>query len=58
VQKQTQRGGMTMVTQVKNPARIQVTCIEKCKCYDKELGCLKENGCCCWYEPMYKELKE
>lgn len=58
VQVQAQRGGMTMVTQVKNPERIQATCVEKCKCFSKEIGCLKEHGCCCWYEPLYKELKE
>lgn len=58
IQQHTRQGNTVTVTQVKNPKRIEVTCAEKCKCYSKELGCLKEHGCCVWYEPLYKELKE
>ena len=34
-----------MQTQVKNPARIKLTC-EKCTCY-KDGNCLKEENKCC-----------
>ena len=57
-QVQMQQGNTTIIQQIKNPERIKVTCVEKCKCYYKEIGCLKEHGCCCHYIPMYEELKE
>lgn len=48
IQKQVRQGNMQMITQVPNPERIKITCETDCKCYDKEIGCLKKKSQCCW----------
>lgn len=58
VTQQTIQGNAVMITQVKNPERIKITCAEKCKCYSTEFGCLKEKGCCCYYAPIYEPIEE
>lgn len=46
IQKQVRQGNMSMVTTVKNPARIEITCKKNCKCYSEEKGCLREFNHC------------
>ena len=57
VQQTIQQGPATMVTQVRNPARVDLFC-KSCSCYNEEFGCLKENGCCGNYKIIYSEEKE
>ena len=45
VNQTTRQGNMVLQTTVKNPSRIEKFCF-KCQCFDKEIGCLKENNCC------------
>ena len=44
IQQQTQQpNGMTIITQVPNPARIAETCAKQCDCYDAaQGGCLRQ----------------
>lgn len=54
--KQTIRQGqITMQMSVRNPDRIEKTCKLNCKCFDEELGCLKQNGTCGQYEEVIPE---
>lgn len=46
IQKTMQIGNMTTVTQVKNPARIEKTCKEKCSCFDPDFECLRQFNTC------------
>lgn len=46
ITQQIQQGPMIIQQQIRNPERIKITCANNCKCYDSELGCLKENRCC------------
>ena len=39
VQKRIQQGNHIMVTTIKNPARIDVTCRINCSCFSEENGC-------------------
>ena len=50
VQRKIQQGNATMVTQIKNPERIEITCKQNCPCYDQELECLKQYNNCGKYE--------
>lgn len=58
VQQQIRRGNQVMVATVKNPARIDATCKQNCKCWDDEFGCLKENGTCGKYALCIWDLIE
>ena len=49
VEKTIKQGPMISVTKVKNPSRIDITCREKCSCFDPSFGCLKENNTCANY---------
>lgn len=40
------QGNMLMQTQVPNPDRIRETCQKNCKCFDAEIGCLRQNNYC------------
>lgn len=53
VQKRVQNGPMTMMTQVRNPARIDITCKQNCCCWSEEYGCQKENNYCKQYHHTY-----
>lgn len=44
VRQQIQQGPAFIVTDVKNPERIRITCQNGCKCSDGEIGCWKENA--------------
>ena len=46
VMKEIRQGNMIAQQQIPNPERIRQTCQNGCKCWDEELGCLKQNGCC------------
>lgn len=46
VQKEFRQGNMVSITQVRNPARIDITCKAGCKCWVDDFGCLRENGTC------------
>ena len=50
VMKSFQQGNMITQTQIKNPARIDLTCRINCECFSEEFGCLRENGTCGKYE--------
>ena len=50
VQKQIRQGNQILVTTVKNPSRIEMTCKKNCDCWDEEnQQCSKEYGCCSKY---------
>ena len=46
IQKQIRQGNQIIVTTVRNPERIRVTCQENCECFSEKFGCLRENGTC------------
>lgn len=46
VQKRIQQGNQIMITQIKNPDRIAISCKLKCECFSEEFGCLRENNTC------------
>lgn len=46
---QVRQGNMIMTTQARNPEREKITCQAGCKCYDKEYGCQRNEGCCVNY---------
>lgn len=46
VQKEIRQGNMISRMQVRNPARIDITCKAGCKCWNEENGCLREAGTC------------
>ena len=52
VQRQIKQGPMTQIVQVKNPDRVAETCQKNCKCYDSEIGCLREHGTCGKYDEI------
>lgn len=54
VQKQIRQGNMIMMTQIRNPERIAITCQNGCPCFDAEKGCLKQfNMKCEAYDEVY-----
>ena len=46
VQKRIQQGNQIMVTTIKNPSRIDVTCRINCPCFSEEFGCCREYNTC------------
>jgi hypothetical protein len=53
VEQRIEQGPMIQIMQVRNPERIAVTCAVKCKCYNKEFGCMRETGVCPNWNPSY-----
>lgn len=53
IQKRTQQGNQIMVTTVKNPSRIEVTCRINCPCFSEENGCCREYNTCSNYEGVF-----
>lgn len=55
VQQQIQRGNMTMMTTVMNPARIAETCEKNCACWDPvDRACNRQTASTCGnYKPSY-----
>lgn len=48
IQKQIRQENMVLQTTVKNPARIQLTCGNGCKCWDEQIkDCGKTSTGCC-----------
>lgn len=47
IQKQIQQGPYQMVTTVRNPERIRITCEKGCECFDAKNGCLRETSQSC-----------
>ena len=47
VQKQVRQGNMVAVTQVMNPDRVKETCEKGCPCFDKTIGCIRQNSQMC-----------
>lgn len=41
------QGNAVMQTQIRNPERVKITCEKNCACYDKEIGCIREESQCC-----------
>ena len=56
VNKEFRQGNMITVTQVPNPARIEITCKKNCTCFDAEIGCLKQFNNCKEWKPSYEEI--
>ncbi len=54
IQQQTRQGNMISVTQVKNPARIDITCKKGCPCFSEEFGCLRQFNSCGNYKIVYE----
>ena len=50
VEKRFQQGNQIMITQIKNPLRIEATCRVNCECFSEEFGCLRENNTCGKYK--------
>lgn len=46
VQKRIQQGNQIIVTTIKNPSRIDVTCRINCPCFSEEFGCCRELNTC------------
>ena len=55
IQKQFRNGPMISVTEVKNPARIDITCKTSCPCFSEDFGCMKEYNTCGKYEVRYEQ---
>lgn len=53
INQKTRQGNMVMTTQVRNPARVDITCKAGCKCYSEEYGCCKEFNNCERIESIY-----
>ena len=53
VQKRTQQGNQIMVTTIKNPSRIDVTCRINCPCFSEENGCCREYNTCGNFEGAF-----
>lgn len=51
IQKETRQGNAIMMTHIKNPERVKITCEANCKCFDSEYGCMKEEGFCFNWKP-------
>lgn len=50
IQKQIRQGNQILVTTVRNPSRIEITCKKNCDCWDEEnQQCSKEYSCCSKY---------
>ena len=46
VEKRFQQGNQIMITQIKNPLRIDATCRINCPCFSEENGCCREYNTC------------
>lgn len=55
IQKQFWNGPMISVAEVKNPARIDITCKTSCPCFSEDFGCMKEYNTCGKYEVRYEQ---
>ena len=53
VQKRIQQGNQIMVTTIKNPSRIDVTCRINCPCFSEENGCCREYNTCSNFEGAF-----
>ena len=53
IQKEFRQGNMISVTQVKNPARIDITCKKGCPCFSEENGCSRQINTCGNYKIGY-----
>ena len=53
VQKRIQQGNQIMVTTIKNPSRIDVTCRVNCPCFSEENGCCREYNTCSNFEGAF-----
>ena len=53
VQKRFQQGNQIMVTTIKNPSRIDVTCRVNCPCFSEENGCCREYNTCGNFEGAF-----
>ena len=53
VQKRIQQGNQIMVTTIKNPSRIDVTCRINCPCVSEENGCCREYNTCSNFEGVF-----
>ena len=53
VQKRFQQGNQIMVTTIKNPSRIDVTCRINCSCFSEENGCCREYNTCGNFEGAF-----
>jgi hypothetical protein len=54
VEKRFQQGNQIMITQIKNPDRIAISCRINCECFSEKFGCLRENGTCGNYEDAFE----
>ena len=46
IEKRFQQGNQTIIIQIKNPSRIDVTCRINCPCFSEENGCCREYNTC------------
>ena len=53
VQKRFQQGNQIIVTTIKNPSRIDVTCRINCPCFSEENGCCREYNTCGNFEGAF-----
>ena len=53
VEKRFQQGNQIMITQIKNPSRIDVTCRINCPCFSEEFGCCREYNTCGNFEGAF-----
>lgn len=53
VEKRFQQGNQIMITQIKNPDRIAISCKLNCSCFSEEFGCCREFNTCGNYEGAF-----
>ncbi len=57
VQKQVRQGNMVAMTQAMNPERVKITCEKGCPCFDKSVGCIRQNiQMCSNFKHTYPEV--
>ena len=54
INQKVRQGNMIMTTQVRNPARVDITCKAGCKCYSEEFSCCKDFNNCERMESIYE----
>ena len=52
VTKEIRQGNSVIVTQIRNPDRIEITCKKICPCFDPENECMRQNGSCGRHEDI------
>lgn len=55
VQQQIRQGNQVMITTVKNPSRVAITCQNNCRCFNQDFGCMRQFNYCELMRHIYDE---